>query len=140
MLEALLRSSTLTLASPASWETCQSLQITLVCVTDWSVGVLVLVISMKGIFHSPNFNEVKLNTFPDIQYPSDRSCLQFEANGTFSYSAVTLLQKRWYHLCWPLPTGEVLLMGGEYSANTTERVSANVSSSSADFNLAYDTV
>merc|ERR1711988_132841 len=69
---------------------------------------------------------------------SSRSCDK-EANGTFSPTAVTLLQKREDHLCWGLPSGEVLLMGGFYSGNTTERVSPDGSSSSADFTLLYYT-
>jgi len=68
-----------------------------------------------------------------------RSCDKFEANGTFSPTAVTLLQKRRDHLCWGLPSGEVLLMGGHYSYTTTERVSSDGSSSSADFTLPYST-
>jgi len=68
-----------------------------------------------------------------------RSCVKFEADGTFSPTAVTLLQKRRDHLCWGLPSGEVLLMGGDYSGTTTERVSSDGSSSSADFTLPYST-
>ena len=75
------------------------------------------------------------------EYPSLRSCVQFEPNGTFSPSAVTLLEKRVQHLCWGLPTGEVLLLGGYYSGveNTTERVSADGSYSTPDFTLTNKT-
>jgi len=76
-----------------------------------------------------------------IDESSRRSCDKFEANGTFSPTAVTLIQERFRHLCWGLPSGEVLLMGGGNSdaATTTERVSPDGSSSSADFTLPYRT-
>ena len=67
-----------------------------------------------------------------------KSCLMFDGK-SFSTLPVTLLQSRWIHMCWGLPSGEVLLFGGHNSRRTTERVSADGSSSSADFNLAYNT-
>ena len=38
-----------------------------------------------------------------------------------------------------LPAGEVLLLGGLHSSTSTERVSADGSSSSTDFTLPYET-
>merc|ERR1712113_1135957 len=67
-----------------------------------------------------------------------RSCVKFKG-GTFSQMTATLVQKRTYHLCWGLPSGEILLMGGRSSSKTTESLSADGSSSSPDFNLAYPT-
>ena len=66
----------------------------------------------------------------------DRSCVKLEG-GTFSQMSVTLLQNRYRHLCWGLPSGEILLMGGSSSSRTTERLSSDGSSSSPDFDLAY---
>ena len=47
---------------------------------------------------------------------------------------VTLRQSNQGHLCWGLPTGEVLL----FHHSKTEKVSADGSSSPVDFNVAYD--
>ena len=81
---------------------------------------------------------LKVNLDMNInQYPSKRSCVKFEANGTFTPLTVSLVEERNYHLCWGLPSGEVLLLGGQMSMTTTERVSADGSSSSADFPLEY---
>ena len=69
------------------------------------------------------------------------SCSRFDGEGTFTALSVTLKRQRIYHLCWALPSGEVLLLGDMVSASsgsTTERVSADGSSSTADFNLPYD--
>ena len=69
------------------------------------------------------------------------SCVRFHGNGTFTPLPVTLVKLRRYHICWGLPSGEVILMGGQAgTAITIERVSADGSSSSPDFNLPYDTV
>ena len=68
----------------------------------------------------------------------DRSCVKLEG-GTFSQMSVTLVQNRYRHLCWGLPSGEILLMGGQSSSKTTERLSSDGSSSFPDFNLAYQT-
>ena len=67
-----------------------------------------------------------------------RSCLMFDGS-SFSSLPVSLLERRQYHLCWALNNGDVLLLGGVYSPTTTERVSAEGSSSSLDFNLPYQT-
>ena len=69
---------------------------------------------------------------------TSKSCEVFDPSSTFKSLPVTLLQRRSYHLCWGLPNGDVLLLGGAYSntsLQTTERVSADGSSSSAAFNL-----
>ena len=70
----------------------------------------------------------------------ERSCVKLEG-GTSTQMAATLVQKRAYHLCWGLPSGEILLMGGNDNSakTTTERLSSDGSSSSPDFNLAYPT-
>ena len=68
------------------------------------------------------------------------SCVRYHGNGTFTQLPVTLVKSRYKHICWGLPSGEVILMGGGGSSSkTTERVSADGSSSSPDFNLPYDT-
>ena len=69
------------------------------------------------------------------------SCVRFHGNGTFTQLPVTMVKSRDYHICWGLSSGEVILMGGLNSdcKTTTERVSADGSSSSPDFNLPYDT-
>ena len=64
--------------------------------------------------------------------------MKFEANGNFTSLPVRLLEKRHSHLCWGLPSGEVLLLGGRESPTTTEKVSSDGSSSSADLTLPYD--
>ena len=74
------------------------------------------------------------------KYPSSQSCVKFESNGTFTPLPVSLTEERDAHLCWSLPSGEVLLLGGFRSPTTTERVSTDGSSSSADFTLPYDTM
>ena len=66
----------------------------------------------------------------------ERSCVKLEG-GTSKQLPATLVQKRRYHLCWGLPSGEILIMGGRYSNKTTEKLGADGSSSSPDFNLAY---
>ena len=69
---------------------------------------------------------------------TSQSCELYDPSSTYTSLPVTLLHRRSYHLCWGLPNGDVLLLGGAYSASsleTTERVSADGSTSSADFNL-----
>ena len=71
------------------------------------------------------------------------SCELFDLpTSTFQSLSVTLLQRRAHHLCWGLANGDVLLLGGIKwngtileSQETTERVSADGSSSSAAFKL-----
>jgi len=72
---------------------------------------------------------------------SRKSCSLFDGAGTFTALSVTLREERVYHLCWQLQSGEVLLLGGGSttgSVSTTERLSADGSSSTADFNLPYE--
>lgn len=69
----------------------------------------------------------------------DRSCEMFDGSYSFTKLPVSLVEKRDDHLCWGLNTGEVILFGGADSKGTTERVSADGSSSSAGFTLPYDT-
>ena len=66
------------------------------------------------------------------------SCSRFDGVGTFTPLSVTLREQRRDHLCWQLQSGEVLLLGGWYSGSTTERLAADGSSSTADFDLPYD--
>ena len=70
-------------------------------------------------------------------YGGYTSCVRFHGNGTFTPLPVTLVNSRYNHICWGLPSGEVILMGGSSTSGltTTERVSADGSSSSPDFNL-----
>ena len=69
---------------------------------------------------------------------TSQSCELYDPSSTYTSLPVTLLQRRSYSLCWGLPNGDVLLLGGAYSTGsleTTERVSADGSTSSAAFNL-----
>ena len=68
-----------------------------------------------------------------------RSCFLFDGVGTFKALSVTLIERREMHLCWALPSGDVLLLGGMHGKAplTTERVSADGLSSEADFGLPY---
>ena len=71
----------------------------------------------------------------------DRSCEMFDGTSSFTRLSVTLVEQRRYHLCWGLQSGAVILLGGSDSRSirTTERVSADGSSSSSDFSLSDDT-
>ena len=71
-------------------------------------------------------------------FPNHKSCVKFNGDGSFTQLPLTLVQLRSFHLCWGLPSGDMLLLGGD-SKRTTERVSANGLSSTADFSLPYDT-
>merc|ERR1712062_357725 len=70
-----------------------------------------------------------------------RSCELFDGSSSFTRLPVTLQQRRSHHLCWGLKSGEVILFGGsdDSSGNSTERVSADGSSSYEDFSLPYNT-
>ena len=123
-----------TLAQPALLMTCHQPEVTLVSVMEWSVGDIPIPskytnIILKKVKHNSNTNK----------YPIYRSCAKFESNGTFTPLPVSLVEERVGHLCWGLPSGEVLLLGGSGSPATAERVSTDGSSSSADFTLPYDT-
>ena len=67
------------------------------------------------------------------------SCFRLEVDGTFTTLPVTLTVERENHLCWDLPSGEILLLGGQKgrAPRTTDRVSADGSSSAPDFDLPY---
>ena len=122
-----------TLAPPALLVTCQQPGDSLVSVTEWSVGDFPVqskyISYSRKVKHNLNINH----------YPSYRSCVKFQGNGTFTPLPVRLVEERVGHLCWGLPSGEVLLLGGYGSPTTTERVHTDGSSSSADFTLPYDT-
>ena len=72
-------------------------------------------------------------------HDTSRSCEIFDGISSFTRLPVTLLERRYNHLCWALKTGEVILLGGKHSKRTTERISADGSSSSANFSLPYRT-
>ena len=69
----------------------------------------------------------------------DGHCRKRTTLGSYSESTVRLLFKRVDHLCWPLPgeEGKVMLLGGSFSPNTTEIVSADGSFSTENWNLKY---
>ena len=67
-----------------------------------------------------------------------KSCSRFDGVQSFKALAVTLTEDREHHLCWELPSREVLLIGGIKSPRTTEKVSADGSSSTPSFNLPYN--
>ena len=79
-----------------------------------------------------------------------RSCLMLNPlTGVFSPTSVTLRERRDDHLCWDVEgeNGPVLLMGGDSesddsndSERSTELVSSDGLTSSASFNLKYNTV
>ena len=66
-----------------------------------------------------------------------KSCEKFDGVSSFTSLPVRLAKSRLHHLCWGLKSGDVLLLGGWYSEKTTERVSADGSSSKLDFKLPY---
>ena len=66
-----------------------------------------------------------------------KSCLKMNPTGSFSPAPVSLLQERWGHLCWSLPGGEVMLLGGDSSPNTTEVISSNFNSTKPSWDLKY---
>ena len=65
-----------------------------------------------------------------------KSCEKFDGVSRFTSLPVRLVKSRYGHLCWGLRSGDVLLLGGQ-EASTTERVSADGSSSKLDFKLPY---
>ena len=68
-----------------------------------------------------------------------RSCLMFDGIANWTSLPVSLVNQRAEHLCWSLPSGEVILLGGMFSGGmfTTERISPDGTTSTADFNLPY---
>ena len=69
----------------------------------------------------------------------EKSCLKMNSTGSFSPAPVSLLQNRWRHLCWSLPGGggDVMLLGGSRSPNTTEVISSNFNSTKPSWDLKY---
>ena len=65
-----------------------------------------------------------------------RSCEKFDGISSFTSLPVRLVKHRYRHLCWGLKSGDVLLFGG-LETSTTERVSADGSSSKLEFKLPY---
>ena len=68
---------------------------------------------------------------------AEKSCEKFDGISSFTSLPVRLVERRYRHLCWGLKSGDVLLLGGSYSEKTTERVSADGSSSKFAFKLPY---
>ena len=66
-----------------------------------------------------------------------KSCEKFDGISSFTSLPVRLVKHRYGHLCWGLRSGDVLLLGGGFSRTTTERVSADGSSSKLDFKLPH---
>ena len=71
------------------------------------------------------------------------SCLKMDSTGSFLPlpEPFSLLQRRLGHLCWSLPGGggEVMLLGGGFSPNTTEVISSNFKSTKPSWDLKYQT-
>jgi len=70
-------------------------------------------------------------------YSDARSCERITGTEVSPLTSLTLRQWRENHLCWSLPAGKFMLLGGGYSPNTTEIVSG--SSSTEGFTLPYRT-
>ena len=71
-----------------------------------------------------------------------RSCLKLNPlTGVFTSTSVSLVEKRANNLCWDFEgvEGQTLLIGGTYSGRSTELVSPDGLSSSANFSLQYYT-
>ena len=68
---------------------------------------------------------------------AEKSCEKFDGISTFTSLPVRLRDSREGHLCWGLKSGDVLLLGGTF-VTSTERVSADGSSSSNVFELPYE--
>ena len=68
---------------------------------------------------------------------TEKSCEKFDGISSFTSLPLRLVRDRYDHLCWGLKSGDVLLLGGWNSEKTTERVSADGSSSKLDFKLPY---
>ena len=113
-----------------------------------TVGGLPGPVSSAEIFNPKTGRSCKIGDLPVATYDlslcgnlacgghdSEYNCSRFDGAGTFTALSVTLREKRAWHHCWQLQTGEVLLLGGYDS--TTERLSADGSSSTPDFDLPY---
>ena len=76
----------------------------------------------------------------DSSSSTRRSCLKLDPQtGVFTPTSVRLEEDRSYHQCWDVEGEGVLLIGGYYSLRSTELVSPDGSSSTANFTLPYDT-
>ena len=72
--------------------------------------------------------------------PTRRSCLKLDPqNGVFTPTSVRLVKERARQQCWDVEGEGVLLIGGYDSPRSTELVSPDGSSSTANFTLPYDT-
>ena len=69
---------------------------------------------------------------------TEKTCEKFDGISSFTSLPLRLVKSRDRGLCWGLKSGDVLLLGGLYSEKTTERVSADGSSSKLDFKLPYE--
>ena len=72
-----------------------------------------------------------------------QSCLKLNPlTGAFTPTSVKLLERRHSRLCWDVEGegGPSLIIGGKHSPSSTELVNSDGLSSSASFNLQYDTV
>ena len=99
--------------------------------------------------YNPHISKIcKLPDMPDSRYGhtvcggllcggkgGDRSCLKLGPSG-FVKATVSLKQRRFWHICWNVPEG-VLLLGGEGSPSTTELVLRDGSASVSKFKLSY---
>ena len=69
-----------------------------------------------------------------------RSCLKLNSQtGVFTTKSVRLVKYRTNHECWDVEGEGVLLIGGFNSPRSTELVSPDGSTSTANFTLQYDT-
>ena len=73
--------------------------------------------------------------------PRARTCWRFDGSPSLTKLPLTTTHERGWHLCWALPSGEVMLLGGDRAGGaqtpTTEVISADGSSSRAGWNLEY---
>jgi len=65
------------------------------------------------------------------------SCLTLNAGGSWEVTTRPLVEYRYYHVSWAYPGGTIL-MGGEISPRTSEKIDLSGTSSSS-FDLEYDT-
>ena len=78
----------------------------------------------------------------DSSSSTRRSCLKLDPQtGVFTSTSVSLEEERALHQCWDVKGegGPILLIGGGYSPRSTELVSPDGSTSTANFTLQYDT-
>ena len=82
-------------------------------------------------------NNMVCGGWQDWSGSENRECEKFDGISSFTSLPVRLVKSRERHLCWGLRSGDVLLLGGVWFKTTTERVSADGSSSKLDFKLPY---